>query len=413
MIKRLLVSIGLLFSLVSAAQEGTSSPYSFYGIGDQRFKGTAENRAMGGLSIFPDSTHINLQNPAGYASLKRATFSLGGSTSSVGLKTDTETANSSRTSLDYLAVGIPVGKWGFGFGLMPYTSVGYKIETNTVNVDSRRYTGEGGMNRTFLGAGYQITPQLSLGGEIQYNFGQIDTRNILFRQAVQYGTREYNNSDLGGLSFNFGAMYAAKINKKYDFYSSAIYTPESKIKSKNSRNIATISYGSTGTEVIRDSQDIPMGDTDLVIPSKFAIGAGFGENRKWMVGTELTFSETSKMTNRFQDISASYKNGTKLSVGGYYVPNYASFSSYFSTITYRAGIKYENTGLVVNNQDIKDLGFTLGFGLPVANNFSSLNIGLEYGKRGTKSAGLIQENYFNLVIGITVSDSWFRKRYYD
>ena len=64
MIKKIIVSIGLLFSLVSFSQEGTSSPYSFYGIGDVRFKGTAETRSMGGVSVFPDSIHINLQNPA-------------------------------------------------------------------------------------------------------------------------------------------------------------------------------------------------------------------------------------------------------------------------------------------------------------------------------------------------------------
>jgi hypothetical protein len=30
------------------AQEGTASPYSYYGIGDVRFKGTVENRSMAG-----------------------------------------------------------------------------------------------------------------------------------------------------------------------------------------------------------------------------------------------------------------------------------------------------------------------------------------------------------------------------
>ena len=38
MIKKIIVSICLLFSLALFAQEGTSSPYSFYGIGDVRFK---------------------------------------------------------------------------------------------------------------------------------------------------------------------------------------------------------------------------------------------------------------------------------------------------------------------------------------------------------------------------------------
>ena len=41
-------------SLVSFSQEGTSSPYSFYGIGDTKFSGTLESRSMGGISIAQD-----------------------------------------------------------------------------------------------------------------------------------------------------------------------------------------------------------------------------------------------------------------------------------------------------------------------------------------------------------------------
>jgi hypothetical protein len=47
MIKKIIVSACLLLSLVSFAQEGTASPYSYYGI-DVRFKGTVENRSMAG-----------------------------------------------------------------------------------------------------------------------------------------------------------------------------------------------------------------------------------------------------------------------------------------------------------------------------------------------------------------------------
>ena len=64
--------------MTTAAQQGTSSPYSFYGIGEVRFRGTVENRLMGGVSIFPDSLHVNILNPATYASLKMTTYTAGG-----------------------------------------------------------------------------------------------------------------------------------------------------------------------------------------------------------------------------------------------------------------------------------------------------------------------------------------------
>jgi hypothetical protein len=57
--------------------------------------------------------------------------------------------------LDYLAVDC-LSKVGVGFGLIPYSSVGYKIEsiTEDANTNNRRYNGSGGLNKVFLGVGY-------------------------------------------------------------------------------------------------------------------------------------------------------------------------------------------------------------------------------------------------------------------
>jgi len=66
MIKKLVIVFIAFFALQLTAQQGTSSPYSFYGIGTLKFKGTVENKSMGGLSIYTDSIHVNLRNPAAY-----------------------------------------------------------------------------------------------------------------------------------------------------------------------------------------------------------------------------------------------------------------------------------------------------------------------------------------------------------
>jgi hypothetical protein len=72
MIKKIIVSACLLLSLVSFAQEGTASPYSYYGI-DVRFKGTVENRSMAGVAVEQDSI-LHSQNPASFANLKMTTL---------------------------------------------------------------------------------------------------------------------------------------------------------------------------------------------------------------------------------------------------------------------------------------------------------------------------------------------------
>jgi hypothetical protein len=203
MLKRIIIAFFLLITCVTMAQEGTISPYSFYGIGTLKFKGTAENRSMGGISVYTDSIHLTLQNPAGIADLRLVNYSIGGSHKYVTQSTATEERKGSTTSLDYLAIGVPMGKFGVGFGLIPYTSVGYSLQSID-GIKTTTYSGSGGLNKAFLTLGYKVTNELNLGAEVNYNFGNIENTTIS-DIGVQYATREINKSDLLGFSFNFGA----------------------------------------------------------------------------------------------------------------------------------------------------------------------------------------------------------------
>ena len=412
MIKKIIISACLLLSLVSFAQEGTSSPYSFYGIGDVRFKGTQESRSMGGVSVEPDSIHINLANPAGFSNLRYTTFTLGGTYNTTKQKTKTQTGSARRTTLDYLAVGLPIGKLGVGFGLIPYSSVGYKIESISPDAtqNSKRLDGKGGLNKVFLGMGYKIAPHLSVGADMHYNFGKIETNSLEFVPSVPVGSREYNNAELSGVNFNFGVMYDSKINKKLNFYSSLNFSPESNLASQNTRNVSTVMFNSDFSLSVVDVLDEQKNRTDLKLPSKLTLGTGIGESKKWLLGAEITLLSKGNLANNYNTKNnVTYEKGTKYSVGGYYIPNYNSFTSYTKRIVYRAGFKYEKTGLVIDSESINDVGFTLGLGLPITGSFSNVNIGFELGKKGTTAANLIQENYANLSLSFSLNDKWFVK----
>ncbi|WP_338408829.1 hypothetical protein [uncultured Flavobacterium sp.] len=416
MIKKIIISACLLLSLMSFAQGGSSSPYSFYGIGEVRFKGSLENRSMGGLSIAPDSIHINLQNPAGYANLKLTSFTIGGSRSSTKLKTDAESASAQRTTLDYLALALPFGKLGVGFGLIPYSSVGYKIESISTDnsQNNKRFNGSGGVNKVFLGMGYKLAPNLSIGADAHYNFGKIETNSLEFMPFIPIGSRELNTSDLSGVNFNFGMMYQTKISKKLSLFSSLNFSPESTLASQNTRNISTVVLNSNiGVQVVDEMENLST-PTDLKLPSKLSFGAGIGDSGKWLLGAEITSQNKGNLANSYNTIdNVVYEKYSKYSIGGYYVPNSKSFSSYAKRITYRAGLKYEKTGLVINSKSINDMGLTLGVGLPITGSFSNVNFGLEMGKKGTKAANLIQENYINLNVSFSLNDKWFVKTKFD
>ncbi len=424
MIKKIIVSICLLFSLVSFAQEGTSSPYSFYGIGDVRFKGTIENGSMGGMSVILDSIHMNIVNPAMYSSLKLTTYAIGGTFSVNNLKTNSQNEKAQRTALDYLAIGVPLNKMGIGFGLIPYSSVGYNIKSSSSDVNSIRTdsydNGNGGVNKVFLGFGYQLTKDLSIGADVQYNFGEINTQNITIRNnangvPIQYASKEINTSIANGVNFNMGLSYKTKINNKLNFFSSATYSPEAKLNLGNTRTVSLVqTIGGLDAGTIGDPIDVTVPSTKLKLPTKFTLGFGIGDVKKWSVGSEVTFQNTSNFGNRFSDISnVSYENSARFTFGGYYIPNYKSFSNYFSRVVYRGGFRYENTGLIINDTKIMDGALTLGLGMPLKGAFSNVNIGFELGNRGTKSAGLVREHYMNFKVGLSLNDRWFVKRKYD
>ena len=418
MIKKLIVFASILFSIASWSQDNTASPYSYYGLGEIKFKGTEDIRSMGGLGIVADSIHLNLLNPASYSKLRFSTFAIGSTSTFTNLETNTASEKAKRTNLNYVAIGIPMKKFGFSFGLMPFSAVGYKIENNTTNSSdnterNNRATGNGNINRFFLGSAYSINKKLSFGIDINYNFGEVETEfveSIYSPIILQLRSREKSTSNITGLSFNTGLFYNTELNKKYNIYTSFTFSPEAKLTSENSRNIATIIYNVNGTELVSNpSQDIPVDDQKLVIPAKYSLGGGIGVKNKWLVGTELTFTENSKTTNRFGPIDGvTYENSTRIAFGGYYIPKYDSFSSYFNRVTYRAGFRYENSGLVLRNESINDYGMTFGLGLPVG--LSKINLGFEYGKKGTTAQNLIQENYFNINVGFSLNDLWFRKR---
>jgi hypothetical protein len=132
-------------------------------------------------------------------------------------------------------VSIPVGKFGFGFGLLPFTSVGYKLDdiNNDGNLISR-FRGEGGLNRVFAGFGYQISEKLGFGVDINYNFGNIQNSAIEFAytpegELIELQTREDSRSDLSGVNVNFGLAYKTKISDKLELSATATYAPQSQL----------------------------------------------------------------------------------------------------------------------------------------------------------------------------------------
>lgn len=426
MIKKIVIAIVCLAATGLYAQNGTVSPYSYFGIGDLRAKGSVENQMMGGIAVYGDSIHINLRNPAAYSKLGIqsagdfgiTTYAAGVSNKMVRLKSFTGQENSSVTNLDYLSLAFSLKKGlGMGFGIMPYSSVGYNLVSESRNTNqalvTNQFTGEGGLNRVYFSIGYEFIKDFSIGLTANFNYGIIESRRIQSVEDVQFGTLDQRTSKINGMDFNYALSYTPTIKNNQKLFASIRINTQANLVSKNTKEVGSFSLATLqNIEVIDVNLDAQgLKNTDLKVPTTTSLGLGYGVDKKWFLGAEYSFQGLSSFSNDFLAIdNLEYKDASSYAFGGYFIPDYAAFNGYLKRITYRAGIRLEKTGMVVNNKDISNFGITFGLGLPLKGSYSNLNLGFELGKRGTTDADLIEEGYFKINVGLSLNDLWFSKR---
>ncbi len=418
----------LLFVKFSFAQNSTASPYSLGGLGDITFKGNVINRMMGGVSVFSDSIHANLNNPASLGELKLTTFSVGIHYKNTQV-TSSESSDDNKTgSLDYIAISVPTKFFSFSFGLIPYSSVGYRLQANEFSNDDElivsRYEGRGGTNKSFFTVGFKLLKFISLGGTINYNFGKISTLESNQNENIDFGTFLTSESSLSGLDYELGTHFKFDISKKIIIESFLTYKPENQINSRNKRVYFTRSLQS---ENIGDLKEMDLASNNLelvklVIGQRYKYGLSVSKDKKWFLGSQYSFAQSKNFKNEFMSQgNISYENANSLSFGGYILPDYSSITDYWKRIVYRAGFRSENTGIKIDNNILKERVFTIGASFPLGgyysasnvSGFSNLNVGIEFGSRGINSESLVKESFWALRIGLSLNDLWFIKRKYN
>ena len=424
MIKKIIVIITLFISVASFAQKNNASAYSFFGIGDKNNSNTVEQISMGGIGVaLTDQFRLNLSNPASLSSLKFTTYALAIENRNIWAKDSQNKEQGASTYLSYLAMGIPLGEnAGMSFGLLPNTSVGYSLVANSFNssdelIEISSYNGEGGTNKVFLGVGFQIFEGFSVGLQGNYIFGKIENNITNQLKDVALATKYETLSRVKGFAINSGLQYKTKLTDNVNIHLGANFDLESDLDTEDEEYIYSLSVGSG--EIPRDTLLTNNGNGILKSPLKTSLGIGFGKENKWFAGIDYSFQDAIQLQgniyNNFSKIA--YDSYSKISIGGFYTPKFSSITSYWERVTYRAGLKMEKTGLMVNSSGIgndftaiDDFGISFGVGLPVSNQLSNLNLGFEFGKRGKIDKGLVQENYINFRLSFSLNDKWFKKR---
>ena len=418
-------SLVIFFVLTTSfvvSQTNTGSPYSLNELGEINFLGNVSNLSMGGIDSAIDSIEFNINNPSSLAKLKTTNYLIGTFYKSTGISNANSTDNINTANINYIAVGIPTKRFGFGFGVLPYSSVGSNLQTtedynNANSISSRLFGAEGNINRAFVSIGLPILKYLSLGASANYNFGKFNYEKFNLIENVNYGIFSNSSSEISGFTFNFSSNLSIPLNNDLTLNLVYSFYPEGDLDSFNIESIYTSNTSSITIESLGDFVDVDLNsrgleNTKLPVPKKSIYSLGLEKKNSWFIGFQYESKLSSNFENVFLDTqNVSYRDANSISIGGYIIPDSSSLISYWKRVKYRFGIKNEKKSIIVNNLPINQFSLNLGLGLPIAG-LSKANLGLEIGKVGD-SDSLVKENYFALRLGLSLNDVWFIKRKYN
>ncbi|MBC7903216.1 MAG: hypothetical protein H7Y27_07320 [Gemmatimonadaceae bacterium] len=437
---KLLSTVVLVIS-VFCVNGQENSPYSRYGLGDIVPNQSILNRGMGGIAagyvdydkrydlkgFYPKSQTVNFLNPASYSKMRITSFDLGFEVDNRVLRTPAtgEKFAAASAIISYLQLGVPLSRkheLGLNIGLRPVSRINYKIQKieQLAGVDTSLslFNGSGGSYEVFAGLGKGFK-NFSVGVNLGYYFGTKDysTRKQFLNDTVTYFKSNHETkSSFGGILVNFGLQYAAQLNEKTKLTLGAYGNLRQKFNGSQDIIRETFDYDVNGG-VYRVDSVLVSSDVSGKIQYPSNVGFGFVIERqdRWLIGIDYT---TTKWEDyRFFGESDLVRNSWMVKVGGQLTPDPAKAKNYFGRISYRAGFNFGPDYIKVANQDLSQLGFSLGAGFPIrknpyTNQYSFINLGIEYGKRGNND-NLLKENILRISLGFTLSDLWFIKKKYD
>ena len=451
----------MFFCANTMAQD--NSPYSRYGIGDLVPQTNMTSRGMGSISagyVDPYGLSINFNNPASYSSFqafkepKSKKLVSGRAILDMGLNFESRTLREPANPVKFVAsnalfshvqVGFPLRpNWGLSFGLRPVSRISYKIgsgqrlvDPNTGQPIDSAYTenqGDGGSYLASVGTGFKVFSKKKGNTEIQslsaginagYFFGKKDytARRTLINDSVAYYRGNFETrTTFGSLYFNAGLQYRIVLNEAkrtvltIGAQGNWGQTLDAKQDIIRETYYIDPSFGNVRLDSVSVKSDIKG---EIKYPFSFTIGFVYEKEHMpkeagWLIGVD--FIQQNWSTYRFYGQPDLLANKWEIRIGTQLQP--VSKKSYFTNVSYRAGLFYGPDYVYVNNKKLNQFGGSFGLGLPVPisrqapEQFTLINLAFEYIKRGNND-NLLRENLFRFSLGFSLSDIWFKKRKYD
>ena len=418
MIKYRQTLIALLLMVLSGeavAQNNTNSPYTRYGYGQLADQGSSNSKAMGGVAYaLRDKYQINFANPASYTAVDSLTFIFDGGVSlqNTNLSNGTLKQNAKNSSFDYITMQFRASKWAaISMGLLPYANVGYSMgeyETieNSTESYSKQYSGEGGLHQLYVGTGFKIFKNFSIGANISYLWGDVtrttsesfpsSTTNFPFTIQTNVGIRSYK--------LDFGAQYTQAFGKKHSMTLGVVYSPGHNLNN-SAYELRVTGSSSSATSSQKDIV------ADFGIPTTYGVGLAYMYNNRLTVAADGMIQNWDKVA--YMGEKDVFCKRAKVALGAEYIPNPIG-RSYLAHVKYRIGAYYSKPYYkIFGERAANEYGLTAGFGLPIPRTRSIISLSAQYVKTAGTNPAFLDENTLRICVGVTFNERWFFKRKVD
>ena len=418
MIKYRQTLIALLLMVLSGeavAQNNTNSPYTRYGYGQLADQGSSNSKAMGGVAYaLRDKYQINFANPASYTAVDSLTFIFDGGVSlqNTNLSNGTLKQNAKNSSFDYITMQFRASKWAaISMGLLPYANVGYSMgeyETieNSTESYSKQYSGEGGLHQLYVGTGFKIFKNFSIGANISYLWGDVtrttsesfpsSTTNFPFTIQTNVGIRSYK--------LDFGAQYTQAFGKKHSMTLGVVYSPGHNLNN-SAYELRVTGSSSSATSSQKDIV------ADFGIPTTYGVGLAYMYNNRLTVAADGMIQNWDKVA--YMGEKDVFCKRAKVALGAEYIPN-PTGRSYLAHVKYRIGAYYSKPYYkIFGERAANEYGLTAGFGLPIPRTRSIISLSAQYVKTAGTNPAFLDENTLRICVGVTFNERWFFKRKVD
>ena len=419
----LILSLFLVFQILcfSVVAQINTTPYSKQGIGLLTSPALLNNIGMGGLGLSNgNGIYINNVNPAMLYKNTLTSFDAAFSVEVNDLASSDTTKQTVKGGLSYVVVAFPVipTRWAFSVGLMPYSTLGYSVtEPRPVQGSEEgaeanlNVTGSGGITQVYFSNGVKVFKNFSLGLKAAYLFGSMlnETSYVLNLPPPNYESTLSDRISVSDFVITPAAHYSVKVGKNTFLNTGVTFQPKTSVKAEG---FSTLQRRNPGLDNPVSTDTLSEQPGKIILPSQYGFGISLEKPLKYSVGVDFQMFNWTEFRN-FEGSNDGLKDGYKVTLGGEFIPDISSVDSYLKRVIYRLGGSYQLYPFNINDQQIDGYGLNFGTSLPVFN-FSSINLAVEYGQRGTSKNGLIKESYFQIFLGATFNDNrWFVRRKFD